>query len=94
VVELTVAQRIPIRYPTGVSKQIALRLPDDLVDFLDELVSGGDEPSRVSIVVRALNRERRRLGALRDVEILKRLGEDPELVAFAEYSSRNRPELH
>ena len=71
------------------SKQIAVRLPDELVDFLDELVASGDEASRASIVTRALKREKRRLGTLKDVEILKRLGEDPELVAFAEYSSRN-----
>lgn len=75
------------------SKQIAVRLPDDLVDFLDELVASGDEASRASIVTRALKREKRRLGALQDVEILKRLGEDPELIGFAEYASRNRPEL-
>ena len=75
------------------SKQIAVRLPDDLVDFLDELVASGDEISRASIVTRALKREKRRLGTLTDVEILKRLGEDPELMQFAEYSSRNLPEL-
>ena len=92
-VGLTVAQRIPIRYRTGMSKQIAIRLPDDLVDFLDELVASGDEASRASIVTRALKREKRRLGTLTDVEILKRLGEDPELIQFAEYSSRNLPEL-
>ena len=75
------------------SKQIAVRLPDDLVDFLDELVASGDEASRASIVTRALKREKRRLGMLMDVEILKRLGEDPELIQFAGYSSRNLPEL-
>ena len=76
--ERTTAQRIPIRYRTGISKQIAVRLPDDLVDFLDELVASGDEASRASIVTRALEREKRRLGTLTDVEILQRLGEDPE----------------
>ena len=75
------------------SKQIAVRLPDDLVDFLDELVASGDETSRATIVTRALKREKRRLGTLTDVEILKRLGEDTALVQFAEYSSRNLPEL-
>ena len=70
-----------------------MRLPDDLVEFLDELVASGDEPSRASIVTRALKREKRRLGTLKDVEILTRLGEDPEFVAFAENSSRNLLEL-
>lgn len=84
---------IPIRCRYGMTKQIAVRLSDDLVDFLDELVASGDDASRASIVIPALKREKRRRGALWDVEILKRLGEDPELVAFAEDSSRNRPEL-
>ena len=74
-------------------KQIAVRLPDDLVDFLDERVASGDEASRASIVTRALNREKRRLGRLKDVEILKRLDEDPWSVTFAECSSRTLPEL-
>ena len=92
-VELIGAIGIPIRYHIGMTKQIAVRLPDDLVDFLDQLVSRGDEPSRASVVARALTREKQRLGALNDVEILKRVGEDPELVAFAESTSRSRPEL-
>ena len=75
------------------SKQIAVRLPDDLVNFLDELVASDDEASRASIVTRALKREKRRLGTLTDVEILKRLGEDPELIQFAEDSSRNLLQL-
>lgn len=90
---LTAVKRIPNRYHDGMSKQIAVRLPDDLVDFLDELVASGDEASRASIVIRALKREKRRLGTLKDVEILKRLGEDPELIGFAEYASRSRQEL-
>ena len=90
-VELTEPSRIPKRYRFGMTKQIAVRLPDDLVDFLDERVSSGDEASRASIVARALSRERRRLATLKDVEILRRLGEDPELVEFAESASRDRP---
>ena len=74
------------------SKQIAVRLPDELVDFLAELVASGDEASRASIVTRALKREKRRRGMLKDVEIPKRLGEEPELMQFAEYGSRSQPE--
>ena len=70
------------------SKQIAVRLPDDLVDFMDELVARGAEQSRATIVLRALQRERRRLGTLRDIEILKRTSPDPELDALAAYSAR------
>ncbi|CAN5475913.1 hypothetical protein BH10ACT4_BH10ACT4_13400 [soil metagenome] len=70
------------------TKQIAVRLPDDLVDFLDDLVARGDESSRASIVIRALKREKRRLGTLKDVEILKRLGPDHDLDPLAEWSRR------
>ncbi|MBG6109111.1 hypothetical protein [Frigoribacterium sp. CG_9.8] len=70
------------------TKQIAVRLPDDLVDFLDDLVASGEEVSRAAIVTRALKREKRRLGALRDVEILKRLGPDDDLNSLARFSAQ------
>ena len=77
--------RIPIRYHIGMSKQIAVRLPDDLVDFIDDLIVRGEETSRAAIVARSLKRERRRLGALRDVEILKRSGPDEDMDALVAY---------
>ena len=80
-----VRDRIPNRYHIGVSKQIAVRLPDDLVDFIDDLIVRGEETSRAAIVARALKRERRRLGALRDVEILKRSGPDEDMDALVAY---------
>ena len=67
------------------SKQIAVRLPDDLVDFVDEVVHAGAERSRAAVVTRALERERRRLAAQRDAEILARTGPDPELAGLAEH---------
>ena len=75
VVERTVAEITPIRYRTGKSKDIAVRLPDGLVDLLDALIARGDADSRDSIVTRALKREKRRLETLKDDEILKWLGE-------------------
>jgi Arc/MetJ-type ribon-helix-helix transcriptional regulator len=42
------------------SKQIAVRLPDDLVEFVDPMVSTGRQRSRAAVVTRALERERRR----------------------------------
>ncbi|MHB1171922.1 MAG: ribbon-helix-helix domain-containing protein [Lacisediminihabitans sp.] len=68
------------------SKQITIRLPDDLVEFLDDLVASGAEASRASIVTRALKRERRRSAAMRDVEILKNSPVDPDLDAFAAWA--------
>jgi len=65
------------------SKQIAVRLSDELVDFVDAVVGAGTEPSRAAVVTRALERERRRAIAARDAEILARTGEDPELADLA-----------
>jgi Arc/MetJ-type ribon-helix-helix transcriptional regulator len=67
------------------SKQIAVRLPDELVDFVDELVDSGDGRSRAAVVTRALERERRRVAATRDAQILARTGPDPELAGLAEH---------
>ncbi len=68
------------------SKQIAVGLPGDLVDFLDEIVDSGRERSRAAIVTRALERERRRVVAARDAEILARTGPDPALAGLAEHA--------
>ncbi|MGA9315859.1 MAG: YlcI/YnfO family protein [Solirubrobacteraceae bacterium] len=67
------------------SKQIAVRLPDELVEFVDEIVGSGSARSRASVVTRALDRERRRVVAERDADILARTGPDPELAGLAEY---------
>lgn len=68
------------------SKQIAVRLSDELVEFVDELVGAGAEPSRAAVVTRALERERRRAIAARDAEILAHTGQDPELAGLAEHA--------
>jgi Arc/MetJ-type ribon-helix-helix transcriptional regulator len=69
------------------SKQIAVRLPDELVDFVDELVGSGGGRSRAAVVTQALERERRRVVAARDAEILARTGPDPELAGLAEHTA-------
>ncbi|HEY3758832.1 MAG TPA: hypothetical protein VGL37_03675 [Solirubrobacteraceae bacterium] len=74
------------------SKQIAVRLSDDLVEFVDDLVEAGVGRSRAGVVTRALERERRRAVAARDAEILARTGPDPELAGLAEYAA-GRPSL-
>ncbi|HET8587961.1 MAG TPA: YlcI/YnfO family protein, partial [Candidatus Limnocylindria bacterium] len=56
------------------SKQIAVRLADDLVEFVDDVVGSGKERSRAAVVARALERERRRMVAARDAEILAATG--------------------
>jgi Arc/MetJ-type ribon-helix-helix transcriptional regulator len=72
-------------YDFGMSKQIAVRLPDELVDFVDGVVDSGGGRSRAAVVARALERERRRLAAARDAEILARTGPDPDLMGLAEH---------
>lgn len=71
------------------SKQVAVRLPDDLVGFLDEIVASGLASSRAVVVTRALERERRRAVAMRDAEILARTGPDPDLARLAEHAAGN-----
>jgi len=67
------------------SKQIAVRLPEEIVDFVDGLVAEGKARSRAAVVNRALERERRRAVAARDVAILSRVGDDPDLDGLAEH---------
>jgi Arc/MetJ-type ribon-helix-helix transcriptional regulator len=68
------------------SRQIAVRLPDELVDFVDSVVARGPERSRAAVVTRALERERRRAIAARDAEILSALGSDVDLASLADHA--------
>jgi Arc/MetJ-type ribon-helix-helix transcriptional regulator len=83
---------IPNWYHVGMTKQIAVRLPDDLVEFVDEVVGSGKEPSRAAVVTTALERERRRAIAARDSEILDTTGPDPDLAGLAEFAAGVRSE--
>src|ERR1019366_3879502 len=60
---------IPNRYHYGMSKQIAVRLSDELVDFIDTIAQNGDE--------------RRRMTAAQDAKILAESGPDTDLEALA-----------
>ncbi|HVW44144.1 MAG TPA: ribbon-helix-helix domain-containing protein [Amycolatopsis sp.] len=70
------------------SKQIAVRLPEDLVEFIDDAVAAGDASNRADLVLRALEHERRRLIAERDIEILSRAGTPDGLHGLAEHAAR------
>ncbi|RBY78962.1 antitoxin [Geodermatophilus sp. TF02-6] len=71
------------------STQIAVRLPEELIEFIDRLVSDGRAPSRAAVVSRALQRERRRESAARDAAILAAATEeDDDLDALAEHAAR------
>lgn len=70
------------------SRQIAVRLPDELVDYLDNLIEQGRVASRAMAVTQALERERRRETATRDAAILAQAGPDADLDALAEFAAR------
>jgi Arc/MetJ-type ribon-helix-helix transcriptional regulator len=78
---------IPIWYRRSMSTQIAVRLPDDMVKFLDRLVADGQAASRASVIERALAREIRRQIAARDAAILAGAGPDPDMDSLASYAA-------
>lgn len=59
------------------STQIAVRLPDAQVAFLDREVSQGHATSRAELVSRALRRMERERIAARDLEIIIASGGNP-----------------
>ena len=61
------------------STQIAVRLPDEVVAFLDRSVASGKAASRAALVASALEREMRRQLAERDAELLGEAGASDEL---------------
>jgi len=80
---------IPTWYRFGMSKQIAVRLADDLVDFIDQVVHEGRGRSRADVVSQAVERERRRAVAERDAAILASPGPDEaHLNALADYAAK------
>ena len=72
------------------SRQIAVRIPDELVEFIDERVQHGSAPSRAAVVAEALERERRRQVAERDAAILAQLDRDEDMDDLADYAARTR----
>jgi len=69
------------------SKQLTVRLPDELVDFIDQRVERGEAASRAAVVAAAVERERRREIAARDVAILSRSANPDQLDDLADFAS-------
>ena len=61
--------------------QMTVRIPDDVAEFIDQLVSDGAK-SRAEVITRALKREQRRLRAQRDALIYATTEPDRELDDF------------
>ncbi len=76
---------IPKRYRDGVSTQIAVRLPDELVAYVGRAVAEGRVRSRAELVARLIERDARRQRAEEDLTVLaeKGLVRDPEALAIA-----------
>ena len=69
--------------------QISLRLPDDLVEFLDRSVSTGAAGSRADLVSVALEREKRRQAALVDAAIVNAEGPQDDLDSLVEWTAHH-----
>ncbi len=76
-----------LRYPWHMSTQIAVRLPDEMVAFLDHAVATGKATSRAAVVASALEREMRRLLGEQDAQILRDHGTADDLDALVEWTS-------
>ncbi len=70
------------------SKQLTVRLPDDLVDFIDQRVEHGEAKSRAAVVAAAIDRERRREIAEKDADILARSKTGDDFDDLAGFSAR------
>lgn len=73
--------------------QIAVRLPDEAVAFLDRSVAAGEVPSRAALITSALERELRHRLAVRDAEILGRVGPEDELDDLVTWSRHSFDDL-
>lgn len=73
--------------PRSMSRQIAVRLPDELVDFIDAEVSAGRSPSRAAVVSQSLHRAHRLRLAERDAAILAAESVDPDMNSLASFAA-------
>jgi Arc/MetJ-type ribon-helix-helix transcriptional regulator len=71
------------------STQIAIRLPDGMVAFLDKSVAEGKAVSRAALVGVALEREMRRQAAESDAAILREQGSSDELDALVAWTANH-----
>jgi Arc/MetJ-type ribon-helix-helix transcriptional regulator len=67
--------------------QIAVRLPDEIVAFVDDQVNSGAASSRAAVVTRALEHERRRMAAERDAAIYASLADHGDLDELATWAA-------
>jgi Arc/MetJ-type ribon-helix-helix transcriptional regulator len=71
----------------GMSTQIAVRLPDEMVAFLDRTVATGKARSRAALVAVAVEREMRRQAAEQDAQVLSERGPADDLDDLVHWTS-------
>jgi Arc/MetJ-type ribon-helix-helix transcriptional regulator len=71
------------------STQIAVRLPDEMVAFIDRTVAAGKSASRAALVTAAVEREMRRLAAERDADLLSAEGSADDLDVLVDWTARH-----
>ena len=71
------------------STQIAVRLPEAMVAFLDQAVAQGKATSRAALVTSALEREMRRQAAEADATILRERGAADDLDALVDWTTHS-----
>lgn len=57
---------VPSRHDAGGTTRLVVRLPDDLVRYIDAEIAAGTVTSRAGVVIRALEGERRQREATHD----------------------------
>jgi Arc/MetJ-type ribon-helix-helix transcriptional regulator len=72
--------------------QVSVRLPDELVEFVDGLVKRGTATSRAAVITRLLAREQRRQRALLDLDIIRR-APDHDLDGLAKWQAHHSPPI-
>ena len=69
------------------STQIAIRLPEEMVAFLDKAVADGKATSRAALVSAAVEREMRRQAAETDAAILRNQGAADDLDSLVKWTT-------
>lgn len=69
------------------STQIAVRLPEEMVAFLDRAVADGKATSRAALVSAAVEREMRRQAAETDAAILRKAGAGDDLDSLVNWTT-------
>lgn len=74
--------------------QIAVRLPDELVEYIDRQIAEGQTRSRAAFLANAAERERRRQRAERDAEIYASTPSDPDIEEWNTWAESQRDWNH